>query len=499
MMVAVLLGALSLGACVDDNESASVTNVREAKAKQLTAMAALDNAKAEAELIAANAEKALKEAQAEYQKALAAASQQQTEEAKAKFAIEIEKIKAKAEAAIAAAKLQAAQDEQALLDLADERVRELYGEYKSALSGVIYLQNRKIELTTNISQTEANLVPVKTQADNQVAYYQKLIDLENYKINLYKEYKGADLKDLKQKAEKARMEAQAADDTKVKKEAAKNEADNAFYAENPRFNMWSEVTNPIKTIAAAKELRDFDWSIINEVYKELSASKNISYYTLNASSVERTKQNLTANVKNQSDYIGTDKDDATKSTLYGQLANVKKQKADALEADPEADVTYYDNRIAQLNADITTQKSSLATAQENLTKFNSLIASFAGDDLKAYDAAVVALTKLAEAYEKANTEYLDATTAANKAWNAYYVANNLINQNDAEQLIADCQGNIVRYQQTQLNYKNNVTNQETLIAQYKAELNTIDGEIAAQQAIIDNLKKMIDAAIAAQK
>ena len=28
MIIAVLLGALSLGACVDDNESQSVTNVR---------------------------------------------------------------------------------------------------------------------------------------------------------------------------------------------------------------------------------------------------------------------------------------------------------------------------------------------------------------------------------------------------------------------------------------------------------------------------------------
>ena len=35
MMVAVLLGALSLGACVDNDESASVEAVRNAKAEQL--------------------------------------------------------------------------------------------------------------------------------------------------------------------------------------------------------------------------------------------------------------------------------------------------------------------------------------------------------------------------------------------------------------------------------------------------------------------------------
>ena len=45
MMVAVLLGALSLGACVDNNESASVEAVRNAKAEQLKGLAALANRK----------------------------------------------------------------------------------------------------------------------------------------------------------------------------------------------------------------------------------------------------------------------------------------------------------------------------------------------------------------------------------------------------------------------------------------------------------------------
>lgn len=69
MMVAVLLGALSLGACVDNNESASVTTVRNAKAEQLKGAAALANAQAEAETIRVNAEAKLKEAEAAYQDA----------------------------------------------------------------------------------------------------------------------------------------------------------------------------------------------------------------------------------------------------------------------------------------------------------------------------------------------------------------------------------------------------------------------------------------------
>ena len=60
MMVAVLLGALSLGACVDNDESASVTAVRNAKAEQLKGAAALANAQAGVQ----DAQKRLTEAKA---------------------------------------------------------------------------------------------------------------------------------------------------------------------------------------------------------------------------------------------------------------------------------------------------------------------------------------------------------------------------------------------------------------------------------------------------
>lgn len=79
MMVAVLLGALSLGACVDDNETQSVTDVRNAKAEQLQARADMNNAEAEAQKIQADAEAALMVAKAEAQKAAAAKTKAETE------------------------------------------------------------------------------------------------------------------------------------------------------------------------------------------------------------------------------------------------------------------------------------------------------------------------------------------------------------------------------------------------------------------------------------
>ena len=65
LFAAVVIGALSLGSCVDDNESASVEAVRNAKAEQLKSIAAMNNAQAEATRLLAAAESALKAAQAE--------------------------------------------------------------------------------------------------------------------------------------------------------------------------------------------------------------------------------------------------------------------------------------------------------------------------------------------------------------------------------------------------------------------------------------------------
>ncbi len=87
--------------CVDDTESASVEALRGAKAEQLKSLAALNNAKAEAALIEANAqaeidraEAAFKNAQAALENANAEAKAQLTAQAAETFALELEKIKA---------------------------------------------------------------------------------------------------------------------------------------------------------------------------------------------------------------------------------------------------------------------------------------------------------------------------------------------------------------------------------------------------------------------
>lgn len=80
MMVALLLGTLMLGACVDDNETASVSAVREATAKQLKSVATMNRAEAEASKTLAAAEVALLQAKAAAEKANAEYNKAMTEQ-----------------------------------------------------------------------------------------------------------------------------------------------------------------------------------------------------------------------------------------------------------------------------------------------------------------------------------------------------------------------------------------------------------------------------------
>lgn len=505
MMVAVLLGALSLGACVDNDESASVTAVRNAKAEQLKGLAALANAQAEATKVTAEAEAALKNAQAEYQKEM-------TEEAKQKFAVKIEQIKANAEKAIAAAKLEAAQDQQALLDLADERLRDLYGEYMGAIGQLDGLNSQKLNATTALASLEDGLISFKTQKDIDIARQEKSIADYNFQIGLYEKYEKVDKTELEQKATTLYKEWEKVNALVGPKETAKEHASDAFYESSPRFDAYNyptgqggeyQVENPIKTVASVKTFRVKGWYVYTFEYKELSANRNIIYYTLVASEVERQKQQLDNTAKNQKDYLGAPKAGETAATgLYADLATAETNLENAKKADPviQSDIDNWQRRVNQLNADIETAKTSLKDAEDDVKEFAALIATFAGDDLKAYDKAIEDQKALAEAFETALKEYNDALDTASKAWAEYETANGLANAAfDVDSAIENLKYSIAGCEQTINTLKTSINSKEDAIASKKAELETIKTKIEAQTAIVNNWKAQIEAAIEAQK
>ena len=505
MMVAVLLGALSLGACVDNDESASVTAVRNAKAEQLKGLAALANAQAEATKVTAEAEAALKNAQAEYQKEM-------TEEAKQKFAVKIEQIKANAEKAIAAAKLQAAQDQQALLDLADKRLRELYGEYMGAIGQLDGLNSQKLNATTALASLEDGLISFKTQKDIDIARQEKFIANYNFQIGLYEKYEKVDKTELEQKATTLNKEWEKVNALVGPKRTAKEHASDAFNESLPRFNASNypagnggeyQVENPIKTVASVRTLGTKRWYVYTFEYKELSANRNIIYYTLVASEVERQKQQLDNTAKDQKNYLGAPKAGETAATgLYADLAAAETNLENAKKAEPvnQNEIDYWQGQVDQYKANIETAKVDLKDAEDDVKEFAALIATFAGDDLKAYDKAIEDQKALAEAFETALKEYNDALDTASKAKAEYETARSLANAAfDVDGAIESLKYSIAACEQAINSLKTSINSKEDAIASKKAELETIKTKIEAQTAIVNNWKAQIEAAIEAQK
>ena len=91
-----------------------------------------------------------------------------------------------------------------------------------------------------------------------------------------------------------------------------------------------------------------------------------------------------------------------------------------------------------------------------------------------------------EASSKAYTEWQTAASAANSAFDVNGAIESLKYQ------IAESEQNII-------GYKNDINSKEDAIASKKAEIETINTQIEAQTAIVNNWKAQIEAAIEAQK
>ena len=139
------LGSTTLTSCVDDNESASVTAIRDAKAAQLNALANYQNVKAQNEQIVAQAKAAFKNAEAAAKRAQAIKDSLEAEVKKATISKDIEAALTTAEAQLVAqqALLAVAKaDLEKVLDVVDmaqkERIQNLLDAADAIMNGGSY-------------------------------------------------------------------------------------------------------------------------------------------------------------------------------------------------------------------------------------------------------------------------------------------------------------------------------------------------------------------------
>lgn len=558
-LAGVLVASPVFTSCVDNEESPSVENIRNQKAEQLKALAALQNAQAEAAKISANADAAYKAAQAAYyeamaeaQKADAAYQAEMLKQAQEKFVVELERIKAQAEQQISYAKLEAMKNMAAIEDFENEELKDLYVELQGAIAKLNNLNEQKLNTTNWYNQAKAGLVNTEAQKDYQVKRYDKLIAQEEFKIATYEKYEGADIEKLKNDRTIAEKEARKLQEAAIPYQEARNEAWDKFYEAN---DAWYETSNDfyynnnsqeIAILDLVKPWRDsWDWydglytrDMINEESKLLAGDYSIYYYSLNSDVVAYFKAYFTQRVDTKKDNIGTPAVAATETTpavaatgMYRDIERYDKFIADEkenitnweeeLEADPtktylndnianaKSNITNYENWIAERLISIEAQKLELKEIEEKLASIVALETAFTADseEMVAYEAAIAAQKALAdaavaakEAAEKADEELEKANDATQAKWDEYYVLNNKINNSaDVEQIIADCQRNINNYKSLKQSWLNDVANGETNIAVYEAELETIEAQIKAQEEIIANLQAEIDALTATEE
>lgn len=507
MMVAAVVGLLSLNACVDDAVSPGVDAIRTAKAKQLEALAKKAEAEGEAALINANALKALNEAEAEYKKALAAETLNDVEEAKQKFAIQLEQIKAEAEAALWLAKQQAASNERQILENAEARVASLYTKYSAQLKKVNTTKRNILDAQANIAGLTADITTAESYVKTKTLKLNNQIDQEkNRKAFL----ESLDVQDKsKLLAEMLKLEKEV-DKSEKEVEALKDKKDDALDAWNDAKDALglSNATSDYATVNAYNLLRnDFGFYSMNVQYNSENGVTEIK--SIDQAQVVLRTRNLEQAVEAAQDYLGKPSTSTvpTTSVVYAELENAQKELKDAQKALADATtdqekkdakdwIALADARVINADKAVKAAEKDIEDAQAELTSFKAAVESFSGNDWKAYTDALTSTTTLAEAYDTADKAHSDAqdandvldTTLADVT-GLYY---DTIGISEA---IADATDTITDLQAQIVNLDDVDTAKDALEAE-KVKIADLQVDLTEQEALVKMYKAALDAALA---
>lgn len=539
--------------CVDDNESASVTAVRTAKAEQLKALANYQNAQAEAERIRAEAEAAYKNAMAEYQK-------EQTEQSKQTFAIQLEAIKAEAETRLVEAKQKADAAEKLILKAAEDRITDLYEVYAKYSKNIAEYNSNIITETANIAKLEANLLSVQAYVKQKSTNYNRTIAANEAAIKILNEATGVDKDALNiQQEELFTKWKLASANLETKEGAAKTAATNVYNKANTNldvyYNWWDpnikyNVASSLATIEAARQLHDLACDLN---YYEDPTTQEITYWPNNNNlshgysfikmdksealilvqeDVVIYQQDKANYIKNLKGWLGTEQDakDATylgALTHYAQLAQAK-EDFNTASALPETDATKNSKldaaniAIAKANDLIAEYNKYIAESQASLDDFNKLIATFTGTDYEEYQKALAEVAKLEEAKEAAEKAYDKAEIEVNNIYAEYEVINNLYNNGTSiSDEIAKCEADIAKAKADMANIKQQIGTEpmynddpynpqiigwlpifesedtvKAAISYAKANIENLKAKIEVETALANKAKKELDAALA---
>ena len=527
-------GAVALGAvsCVNDVESSSVTEVRQAKAAQLQSIAELNKAQAEAAKTTANAEAALKAAQAEYEKAMAAYQQAladktgaeaeairaQMKQEQEKFAIEIERIKAQAELQIAGYRLSLKKTEQEIADLADARIQKLFSNYRSLITDLSNERELLLNEQTNKLKAESGLVSSQALAAQTEVQYNRLIAGRKAYIeilNAHKEHR-ADKATIQPKFD-AKLEEISALEDKIaeNEEKAYNESEESL---KDKFNeadvvFYGDVVDGISVhVPILKELHDDFSTVLNIDLGDEPVLTYISWSVpfiflvpkVNSANLENAKNELEKDIRDYKTRLGKEGDPESANSLYASYASYQRfleetvknlaAKKTAMETAQKAK----DEATQALSTAETKYKKECEAWEAARTIYNDAVEK-ENEAQQAYDnekdpakqvELLNALNKAKEATANAQKTLSKAATARNDAENELYKAQN--NYNVAADAYTDSVSDYESAQDNKVLYERQVTSVKEEIADYT-------DKIAKAQQTLDNFDKTLETALAEQK
>ena len=555
MMVAVLLGALSLGACVDNDESASVEAVRNAKAEQLKGAAALANAQAEAETIRANAEAKLKEAEAAYQNA-------KTEADKAKWAAKLTVIQAEAARDIAKAQKAQKDAEMAIITNQDQWINNtLWWNYSDASDKLISLNGQLINATADEIALKAGVVSAQKAAEKIAVEKNQYIARQTERKDQLSKLSSiaSDRAALEKKFETLRVEQTELTAAKGKTADAVTAAQAKFDEAQEKIYAQSGNTDKLSSALAKagaeltyveveynNQIEGFYVTTFNsvEVGENSNNAQPVNFYELNVKSQTTSAtlafQNKIKYIKENIVGVPSDTDKGIQAS--GAYTNIeywaaqKKQKeaekaaatTDAEKAAIQAEIEALQPDIERADEALEAAKKELAEAEAEFKAFQDAVALFANADAKAaYDKDIADAKTLAEALVAAS----DADDAAQLPLSANRTAlqdvQTLLNSTqNIDQMIADCDVQIAKAKEdiAKANSTNTIyvwSNQayllngrwypgyvvdqnnigedtaEALHAYMVDRIEALNAQIESQGQIVEKYKKQLDDAIAA--
>lgn len=540
-LMAVLALGTTVTSCVDDTESPTVTAIRDAKLKQLQALASQAESQAKIDAIEAQ----IKEATS---------------------AAELAELQANLEAAIAQANLNKQQAEQQMVDNLTIYQANLYRAYTDATGKVNTLISEISKQKLALAEAKLDSAAAASLAKEMIA--EKKMDIlyqETLKAS-YEKLENADLSELNKKKAEAKVNFDAKDDALIAANDAMTTASSAFFDKKMELQRYYiiegsngkptitftkpssgnyKVVEPTDEVAKAFadliEIKnspefpnDFDLQngLIASILIESEEDATVSIWKseLNANYVSRALRLINADIKDLKDDLGTSSDDETKPTAWGNNARLKKAVAAAEEAIKdvkEDDPTYpalaknlEDAKIALENDSkeggyLYEAQKDLADAEKLLTDFNAAVAVI--NDAAKYKAYADKIDAIMSNEGKA---YVDTKKAVANAMEEWYIADAeltsattlLANAEKANvvELIAQCEAKIASYKKDLYKYENlfgssdgapepsfvvGTESHEALVAAAEYELACKQAEKELQQAMAEQYKSQLEASL----